>query len=120
MGGAAARSVTQWSRGEYPRANRHEDDVGKIASVLGYVADEAGNDSLTAQPLNVKAGAVRQEGVISYTGDADAYSFTSIGGLLEIVASPAKVGADLKIALSLEDASSHRRVRISSWELDCV
>ncbi len=39
MGGGAAR-FTQWSKGEYPRANNAQDDVALIASHTGLVSDD--------------------------------------------------------------------------------
>ncbi len=39
MGGGAAR-FTQWSRGEYARANNTQDDVAVIASYTGLVSDD--------------------------------------------------------------------------------
>ena len=105
MGAPAVHTLSQWSRGEYPRANNQEDDVAKIASVLGFVPDEAGGEATAARPLKAKERDVRQRGVISYAGDEDVYSFTSIGGPLRIQASTAAIRPNLRMGLSLEDAS---------------
>ena len=39
MGGGTGR-FTQWSKGEYPRANRTQDDVAQIASYTGLISDD--------------------------------------------------------------------------------
>jgi hypothetical protein len=108
MGTPGEKGFSQWSRGEYPRANRQEDDVGIIASVLGYVTDEAGGNVANSKPLKTKGRDVRQKGVISHGADADVYSFQSLGGDLRVQANPAAVGRNLLVELELLDASGQK------------
>jgi hypothetical protein len=54
MGLPYRKSVTQWSRGEYPYANNDQDDLSVIAAKLGYVGDDHGSTTATATPLYVE------------------------------------------------------------------
>ena len=82
--------VTQWSKGEYPYANNHEDQVaivvGTVAEagfVPGALADDAGNTTATAANLSI-LGTINQSGVINSSTDQDFYQFKTAGGLASI------------------------------------
>lgn len=80
MGAPYAKSVTQWSRGQYTGANRFEDDIAIIANNangFGYAPDLVGDTILTAAPLSFVDGVVYQTGAIEQSKDADVFSFTA-------------------------------------------
>jgi hypothetical protein len=107
MGASYFKSYVQWSKGEYPNANNHEDDLAIIASAangFGYVADEAGNSRSTAADLNYPGGSVSQTGFITSSVDADYYRFTGTGNCT-ITATAASPLANLDIAMEVQDAN---------------
>lgn len=73
MGAPFGKPYVQWSKGEYPGANRFENDTAIISSKLGSIADEAGNGFTGATPLGLPVN--NRAGLIGYN-DSDAYKFT--------------------------------------------
>lgn len=71
MGRPITRPVTQWSRGEYANADNTEDDLSKIAGVVGYRPDDHGD---TPSRATVVAGTSTTSGFIGTTGDVDAFN----------------------------------------------
>lgn len=99
MGVGYYEPVTQWSRGEYAGASNTEDDFDIVTQNGGPVAgDDHGGTAATATPLDAMVDVV---GEIGSRGDVDAFSFTTAGGLLDLSAAPASVGANLDIGLRL-------------------
>ena len=88
MGAGYYQNLVQWSKGEYPGANNHEDDVAIIAgqspfdvgvvasNSIGYVSDEAGDTPDTAAVLDVSSGTLATSGIITTATDSDYYRFT--------------------------------------------
>jgi ELWxxDGT repeat protein len=109
MGAPFNRPLTQWSRGEYFRADRLEDDVALIArptNTFGYRADEAGDTPGTAKMMTVGAGgAIMEVGVIHSAADRDYFRFTSLGGELQVSCAPSPTEPNLKVRLELRNAS---------------
>lgn len=103
MGATYDHNVTQWSKGEYYRANNHEDDVaiiGGAANGFGFVADE---DTPTT-PVNLPTdGVFAINGVIGAKTDVDQYLFATAGGAVKVTAVPAPVEPDLDILLEIRD-----------------
>lgn len=105
MGVGYRKSVTQWSRGEYANANNDQDDIGIIASKLGYVGDDHGSTPSTATPLTIEpSGDVlvsspqidphdtldQNKGVIDGEDDADWFEVNfATDGRLALTATPA-------------------------------
>ena len=73
MGAPFGKPYVQWSKGEYPNADRSEDDIAIVTSKLGLIADEAGNGYSSATSLNLPVN--NKKGLIG-PGDTDAYKFT--------------------------------------------
>jgi hypothetical protein len=76
MGVGYGQPVTQWSTGEYPGANNHQDDLAVIASGAPFRADDHGNTAAAATNLAAGASAT---GVIGGRADLDAFRFTGAG-----------------------------------------
>jgi hypothetical protein len=70
MGVGYYRQLTQWSKGEYARANNTEDDLAIIAGVISYAPDTTGNSTASAQAVTGD----RADGSIERTGDVDFFS----------------------------------------------
>ncbi|MDB6139398.1 MAG: hypothetical protein JWO94_2470, partial [Verrucomicrobiaceae bacterium] len=103
MGATYDHNVTQWSKGEYYRANNHEDDIaiiGGAANGFGFVADEDTSASPVILPNN---GAIAVSGIISGQADVDQYLFATAGGTVSITATPAAVEPDLDILLEIRN-----------------
>ncbi len=103
MGVGYYRPVTQWSQGEYTGANNVEDDLAIIAAhdvPLG--GDDFGS---LAAPSNAGPSPVKIAGIISTRSDQDGFQFSSGAGAVTFSATPAAVGADLDIGLSLVNAA---------------
>ena len=73
MGAPFGKPYVQWSKGEYPNANQNEDDIAKVSSKLGLVADDAGNGYTNATTLSLPVN--NRKGLLGYQ-DTDAYKFT--------------------------------------------
>lgn len=108
MGAGYVRELTQWSKGEYANANQFEDDLAVISNAtngFGYVTDEAGGARGSAAALNAPGGIINQSGIIAQASDLDFYAFNVASGRVTVSATPAEVGANLDLAMDLQDAS---------------
>ena len=78
--------VTQWSKGEYPKANNQEDDLKIITTEngFGYRVDDKGNTSQQAANLVFANGQVADSGIIERTADADWFRFATSGGSVSL------------------------------------
>jgi hypothetical protein len=73
--------VTQFSKGEYPKANNKEDDFTMITSNgFGYETDDKGNTLATATNLKTVDGEIADSGIIERTNDVDWVTFITSGG----------------------------------------
>jgi hypothetical protein len=109
MGVGYDKIVTQWSKGEYTRANNKQDDLALItqfANGITYITDEAGTSVSNAAPLMVVAGSINQPGLITGASDSDFFQFTSTGGSVAINAAPAAISPNLDIRLELWSLST--------------
>jgi len=128
MGNSYYNNVTQWSKGEYPDANRTgQDDLAIIDGRLGYLGDDHGDTTAAAtwldiapdgsvvssnpeqDPHNILPG---NKGVIGSSTDVDVFSFVAGNGTVELVVTPAwdafyrdtsRRGANLDLDVELRD-----------------
>ncbi|MDP3849780.1 MAG: cadherin domain-containing protein [Luteolibacter sp.] len=88
MGSGYSKSVTQWSKGEYPGANNQQDDLRILANDnngVAYRADDHGSGFSTASWLDIAAdGTVSNEGIIGTTTDRDSFRFSTGGGAITL------------------------------------
>ncbi len=110
MGVGYYKNTTQWSAGIYPSANNQQDDIATFAS-KGILPrdDDFGNTPATASSLTnigtATALNIQTFGVIEKSSDVDMFIVNSAGGLISFTASPAAVGPNLDIKLTLYNAS---------------
>ncbi|KAL4446773.1 hypothetical protein ABPG77_008017 [Micractinium sp. CCAP 211/92] len=84
MGAAYNKSLSQWSKGEYPGANNPQDDLQQIAFKLGWRRADHGSGRDTATPL---AAGTATPGLIMRSGEADWFSFSAAPGMLSLTLS---------------------------------
>lgn len=85
MGRPLSKTVTQWSKGEYAGANNHEDELARIASYVGYRADDHGDTACTG---TVVASSSATTGFIGRTGDLDVFVVDVGAGPLSVQLQP--------------------------------
>jgi hypothetical protein len=104
MGVGYYRNVTQWSKGEYPGANNHQDDLQTISGYLPYRTDDHEDISLPAATPLVVTGAVNvvaqgrvsdpaaadmaNNGIIEDRTDIDLFSLDVGLGLINLTVTP--------------------------------
>lgn len=100
MGAGYRKPIVQWSRGDYPGANNHEDDLAVIAANGAPLrADDAGSSLLEAGPPPASRAS------ITSATDQDVYALGVCAGAVTLTAKPARRSPDLDIALTLMDAA---------------
>ncbi len=110
MGAGYYQNVTQWNPGTYPNANNQQDDIGTFAS-YGILPrnDDYGNTTATASSLTnigtATALNIQTFGVIEKSTDIDMFVVSTGGGVINLTASPAVVGPNLDLKLTLYNAS---------------
>jgi len=106
MGVGYYRSVTQWSKGEYPGANQTQDDLAVIQSYgAALIPDDHGNTNASATVLsgtNISAA-----GVIMTRADVDVFQFSTGSGNVTININAAPRGPNLDIQAIITDASGN-------------
>jgi hypothetical protein len=109
-------NLTQWSKGEYPKANNKEDDLNIIISKngFGYRDDDKGNTSQLAADLAfVSKDQVSDSGIIERTADADWFRFAAGKGFATLNIKTIDVdsteasseGANLALAAEIYDGA---------------
>ena len=108
-------NLTQWSKGEYPKANNKEDDLNIIttANGFGYRIDDKGNSSQQAADLVFANSQVADSGIIERTADADWFRFATSGGSVSLSVKTTDVasteastdGSNLAVLAEIYDAS---------------
>ena len=89
MGTGSGRDLTQFSKGDYYRANRTtQDDLLVVSSRLSYRPDDAGNSNGAARILDVSALYFRTNGVIGPTADRDVFALTTGVGSVSLALAP--------------------------------
>lgn len=103
MGATYDHKITQWSKGEYYRANNHEDDVaiiGSAANAFGFATDE---DTASTPVTLPNSGLISVSGIITSSTDTDQYMFATAGGTVSLAAAPAAIEPNLDIMLEIRD-----------------
>lgn len=103
MGVGYSKTVTQWTKGDYPLANNQQDQINLITGKIARLNDEHGNSS--AQASVISGAQLNAGGVISDRTDTDWFKITSDVGTVNVTAAVASPSANLKVGLSLIDAS---------------
>lgn len=101
MGFPGTTALSQWSRGEYGGATTQQDDISEIASRLGLVADDHGNEPGTASVLTT---ASLGNGLISTSADRDYFAFYA-SGQTTVAVENAPYIPNLDVAVSIIDGS---------------
>ncbi|MFD0805202.1 fibronectin type III domain-containing protein [Nocardioides caeni] len=103
MGSPYSSGVSQWSKGDYSRADNHEDDYAvMLANGAGVRDDEAGASVETAVPLaNLPGG----RGYITSRSDVDWLTVEDCTRTVQVEANPASVGPNLDIKIELRSAT---------------
>jgi PKD repeat protein len=106
MGVGYYRSVTQWSKGEYPGANQLEDDLAAMQSYgIPLLADDYGNTISSAAVLS--GTNVSASGIITTRSDVDVFQFSTGSGNVSINVNPAPLGANLNIQAKILDSQGN-------------
>ncbi len=105
MGAGYSVAVTHWSRGEYTGANQTQDDLSIITTQNGfsYRLDDHGDDIASATPLAQGGNLLAGEGIIERNIDSDYFSFTTLGGGINLGIIPAPYRPNLDILAELYD-----------------
>ncbi len=106
MGNSFSRPVTQWSKGEYTRANNTQDDLAAITASkfgVGFRTDDYSN--LYAGAANLAYGAdggiTYKTGIITNEADIDVFTFKCGNGQVKINANTVYREGNLDIVLRL-------------------
>ncbi len=108
MGTAYYKSLTQFSKGEYPDANNSQPDMAVMANTggFGFRADDHGGSFVLADSLLVIDGTnVSDEGIIGLASDLDYFAFETGEGAIALSIDPAPRGPNLDILATLYDGS---------------
>ncbi|MGO8678611.1 MAG: immunoglobulin domain-containing protein [Limisphaerales bacterium] len=110
MGVPYYKNVIQWCKGEYPFANNPEDQLAMISSLnnnVAYRTDTTGGTPSNSRPLETYAdGTAGAEGLIEYSGAANAFSFTTGGGPVSLRADPQNAAGPLALNVVLLGTNS--------------
>jgi hypothetical protein len=138
MGTGYDRNVSQWSKGEYYRANNTEDDLAIIAAKTPYRTDDHGNTSAAATALTIVGGTnvlattpendptntnSTNKGVIERNTDVDVFSFATGAGPVDLTVNPWIMpsgitrGGNLDVSVELYNASGVRLLTNNSSSL---
>jgi PKD repeat protein len=103
MGVGYYKSVTQWTKGDYPLSNNQQDQLALISQRVPRLADEHGGTG--AQASAVTGNTLAAGGVITDRADTDWFKISSGPGTVNISAKAVVPSANLRVGLSLVDAS---------------
>ncbi len=124
MGTAYDENLSQWSKGEYYRANNSEDDLAMISGKLGYIADDYGDSSGSATAVTIGTGSTFSiTGRVERTDDSDVFSVAiSSNVLLQVFIHTLRLdantrGSNLDALLELRD-SSDLLISSNNYELE--
>ncbi len=110
MGVGYYSKIVQWSKGEYTDASNQQNDIDIISSgvaKLGFRSDEAGTTTSTSKQLTYsdtgELNAGQNSGIIANAADADVYSFTTSGGLTNLLINPSSSNPNLDLYSCITD-----------------
>lgn len=103
MGVSYYKTVTQWTKGDYPLSNNTQDQLAIIGSKLGRVAPSHGNSAVTASV--VPDNSFTAGGIVGSNAQQDWFKITSGAGGLSVSGAVAQPSPDLKMGLKLLDAN---------------
>ena len=108
MGVGYYQNLTQWSKGEYLNANETQDDLAVIDAFnnVDFRADDHGDVTGTASPLELFGTTVNDDGIISTRTDVDVFSFKTNGGTLTLAIEPVGEGPNLDISAEIRNSSN--------------
>ena len=109
MGTAYGKNVSQWSKGEYYNANRFEDDLAILDSMLKYKPDDYSNTIAQAAVVATNSGMFSVTGILERASDGDLFSLTCSGGMLALTGTTYRCsegtwGGNADLVLTLYDA----------------
>jgi PKD repeat protein len=106
MGVGYYKSVTQWSRGEYPGANQLQDDLVVMQNYgIPLISDDHGNSRDAATVLS--GANISASGIIAASSDVDVFQFSTGDGNITINLNPSPLGANLNIQAKISDAQGN-------------
>jgi Metallo-peptidase family M12B Reprolysin-like len=104
MGSAAYRQYTQWSKGEYTRADQTEDDIAIIASQTGWTDDPQGSTPAAAMLLPIVGTQTTSQTTIREQSDIDVYRIDNAVGDFTATVNVSPYSANLYPSVKLLDA----------------
>lgn len=107
MGTGYGKTIVQFSKGEYPGANRTENDLQIMATHLDPLPDDHGDSAATAtEPVPSGPGQIEATGLIGNATDRDLFRLVTGGtGTLTATATPHATYRNLDLGLELLDAN---------------
>ncbi|HEX9927083.1 MAG TPA: PKD domain-containing protein [Pyrinomonadaceae bacterium] len=105
MGVGYSKSVTHWSKGEYPGATTQEDDLVIMQRYAPLIADDYGNTTSAARVLS--GTNLNISGLITTRDDVDVFRFTTGSGNVSININSAPRGANLDIKAQILDSAGN-------------
>lgn len=102
MGVSYYKTVTQWTKGDYPLSNNTQDQLAIIGSKLGRVAPSHGGSASAASV--VTGNTFTAGGIVSAAAQQDWFRISSGAGALSVSGAVAQPSPDLKLSLKLVDA----------------
>ena len=103
MGTGYGRTIVQFSKGEYPGANRSEDDLLIASTRIPYLPDDHGDATGNASEVS-PTGTIAEAGRIGSESDADLFRIDCAGtGPLSVTAKPHPLYQNLDVGLELLD-----------------
>lgn len=106
MGAGYYKSVTQWSKGEYPGANQFQDDLTVMQNYgIPLLADDHGNTLTSATVLS--GTNINASGIVASRTDLDVFQFSTGSGNVTINLNPAPRGGNLDIEARILDAQGN-------------
>jgi len=103
MGVSYYKTVTQWTRGDYPLSNNTQDQIAIITAKLPRLAAAHGGSAATASV--VPGNSFTAGGVITGSAQQDWFKLTVGAGPLSVSGAVAQPSANLKLALSLVNST---------------
>lgn len=103
MGVGYYKTVTQWTKGDYPLSNNTQDQVALISNRIPRVADE--HPSTLASATVVAGASFTAGGIISDRNDQEWFKITAAAGTLNVDGLVAQPSANLNLSLALVDAN---------------